>query len=122
MSFLRKKPVQPVKTLIGSFTRPGQIVLDPFRGVRHATAYACPHPAWPGSGLALAYTVHVMDVYDHYKFRAVLEQQKRDAMLAGKPAPKKPKGQGFLNTDDSWQDLYITGKKGDELNYFLSGL
>jgi len=71
--------------------------------------------------LTLAYTVHVMDVYDHYKFRAVLEQQKRDAMLAGKPAPKEPTGQGFLDTDDSWQDPYLAGKKGKELNYFLSG-
>jgi hypothetical protein len=70
--------------------------------------------------LALAYAVHVMDVYDHYKFRAVLEQQKRDAMLAGKPAPKKPTGQGFLETNDGWQDPYIAGTKGKELNYFLS--
>jgi phosphatidylserine/phosphatidylglycerophosphate/cardiolipin synthase-like enzyme len=70
--------------------------------------------------LALAYTVHVMDVYDHYKFRAVLEQQKRDAMLAGKPAPTQPTGEGFLETDDSWQDPYIAGKKGKELSYFLS--
>ena len=40
--------------------------------------------------VALAYTVHVLDVYDHYKFRAALEQQTREALLAGKPAPKKP--------------------------------
>jgi phosphatidylserine/phosphatidylglycerophosphate/cardiolipin synthase-like enzyme len=71
--------------------------------------------------LALAYAVHVIDVYDHYKFRAVLEEQKRDAMLAGKPVPKQPTGQGFLDTDDSWEDPYITGKKGKELDYFLSG-
>jgi hypothetical protein len=62
-----------------------------------------------------------MDVYDHYKFRAVLEQQKRDAMLAGKPVPKQPTGQGFLDTDDTWQDPYIAGKKGKEQDYFLSG-
>jgi PLD-like domain len=71
--------------------------------------------------LALAYAVHVMDVYDHYRFRAVLEQQKRDAILAGKPAPKEPTGQGFLETEDSWQDPYLAGKKGKESNYFLSG-
>jgi phosphatidylserine/phosphatidylglycerophosphate/cardiolipin synthase-like enzyme len=70
--------------------------------------------------LALAYAVHVMDVYDHYKFRAVLEQQKRDAMLAGKPAPKQPTGKGFLDTEDKWQDPYIAGTKGKELEYFLS--
>ena len=69
--------------------------------------------------LALAYAVHVIDVYDHYKFRAVLEQQVRDVMLAGKPRPKQPTGQGFLQTGDKWQDPYINGEKGDELAYFL---
>ena len=69
--------------------------------------------------LALAYTTHVLDIYDHYKFRAVLEQQKREAMLAGKPPPDRPTGQGFLETDDSWQDPYISGQKGKELAYFL---
>jgi phosphatidylserine/phosphatidylglycerophosphate/cardiolipin synthase-like enzyme len=69
--------------------------------------------------LALAYTVHVLDIYDHYKFRAVLEQQKRDAMLAGKPPPKRPTGKGFLQTTDKWQDPYISGEKGKELAYFL---
>src|SRR2546422_4880971 len=56
--------------------------------------------------LALAYTVHVLDVYDHYKFRAALEQQTREALLAGKPAPKKPTGKGFLQTTDKWQDVH----------------
>ena len=62
--------------------------------------------------LALAYTVHVLDVYDHYKFRAALEQQARDAMLKGNPKPKKPTGKGFLQTTDKWQDPYIAGEKG----------
>jgi phosphatidylserine/phosphatidylglycerophosphate/cardiolipin synthase-like enzyme len=69
--------------------------------------------------LALAYTVHVLDVYDHYKFRAALEQQARDAMLKGNPKPKKPTGKGFLQTTDKWQDPYIAGEKGKELAYFL---
>jgi phosphatidylserine/phosphatidylglycerophosphate/cardiolipin synthase-like enzyme len=69
--------------------------------------------------LSLAYAVHVLDVYDHYKFRAVLEQQKREAMLKGKPPPKRPTGKGFLDTDDRWQDPYISGQKGQELGYFL---
>ncbi len=69
--------------------------------------------------LALAYAVHVFDVYDHYKFRAVLEEQKRDAMLAGKPVPKRPTGKGFLQTTDKWQDPYVAGEKGRELGYFL---
>ena len=69
--------------------------------------------------VALAYTVHVLDVYDHYKFRAALEQQTREALLAGKPAPKKPTGKGFLQTTDKWQDPYVAGTKGRELAYFL---
>ena len=70
--------------------------------------------------LALAYATHVLDVYDHYKFRAVLEQQNRDALLAGKQPPKRPTGQGFLDTTDKWQDPYVAGEKGDESRYFLS--
>lgn len=69
--------------------------------------------------LALAYAVHVLDVYDHYKFRAVLEQQSRDAMLAGKPKPKRPTGKGTLSTKADWQDPYFDGRKGRELTYFL---
>lgn len=68
--------------------------------------------------LALAYTVHVLDVYDHYKFRAALEQQDRDAMLKGKPS-KKPTGRGFLQTTDAWQDPYFKHEKGQELDYFV---
>jgi phosphatidylserine/phosphatidylglycerophosphate/cardiolipin synthase-like enzyme len=69
--------------------------------------------------LALAYTVHVLDIYDHYRFRAVLEQQAREAMLKGKPRPKQPTGKGFLQTTDKWQDPYIAGEKGRELAYFM---
>ena len=69
--------------------------------------------------LALAYTTHVLDIYDHYKFRAVLEQQTREAMLKGNAPPKRPTGKGFLQTNDTWQDPYISGQKGKELGYFL---
>lgn len=69
--------------------------------------------------LALAYTVHVLDIYDHYKFRAALEQQARDAMLKGKPKPKQPTGKGFLDITDAWQQPYLEGQKGKELGYFL---
>jgi phosphatidylserine/phosphatidylglycerophosphate/cardiolipin synthase-like enzyme len=70
-------------------------------------------------GLALAYAVHVLDVYDHYKFRAALEQQARDVMLAGKPRPKHATGKGFLQSKDKWQDPYFDGRKGRELGYFV---
>jgi phosphatidylserine/phosphatidylglycerophosphate/cardiolipin synthase-like enzyme len=69
--------------------------------------------------LAAAYMVHVLDIYDHYKFRAALEQQQRAAMLKGKSPPKRPTGQGFLETTDQWQEPYLAGEKGGELAYFL---
>jgi phosphatidylserine/phosphatidylglycerophosphate/cardiolipin synthase-like enzyme len=69
--------------------------------------------------LALAYTVHVLDIYDHYKFRAAMEQQDRQAMLAGRSKPQRPTGKGFLETRDTWQDPYLAGRKGQELGYFL---
>ena len=69
--------------------------------------------------LAMAYAVHVLDVYDHYKFRAALEQQAREAALSGKPPPKRPAGKGFLQTNDTWQDPYLSGEKGRELGSFL---
>lgn len=48
--------------------------------------------------LAEAYMVHVLDVYDHYRFRAV----ERELESEGK------KGwSGFLQTSDRWQDPYL---------------
>lgn len=69
--------------------------------------------------LALAYAAHVLDIYDHYKFRAVLEQQAREALLKGRPKPKRPTGKGFLQVKDDWQGPYIAGTKGKEMGYFL---
>lgn len=44
--------------------------------------------------LAQAYAVHILDVYDHYKFRAVqLERANKNQDLWG----------GFLDTNDRWQ-------------------
>jgi hypothetical protein len=70
--------------------------------------------------LALAYAVHVLDVYDHFNFRAVLAQQLRDALLAGKTPAKARTGKGFLATHDKWQDPYVSGDKGKESRYLLS--
>lgn len=59
--------------------------------------------------LAEAYAVHVMDVYEHYRFRAFEADRRR----AGK------KGwSGFLETDDSWQDAYVEHNKGALMRYF----
>lgn len=51
--------------------------------------------------LALAYTAHILDVYDHYRFRAV------EAELSGRkrgPAATEAEFDGFLRVDDRWQE------------------
>jgi phosphatidylserine/phosphatidylglycerophosphate/cardiolipin synthase-like enzyme len=59
--------------------------------------------------LAAAYAVHILDTFDHYRFRAVRSEQKK----------KKEKGwSGFLDTADTWQDAYVSGKKGSLSRYF----
>jgi phosphatidylserine/phosphatidylglycerophosphate/cardiolipin synthase-like enzyme len=59
--------------------------------------------------LAMAYAVHVLDVYDHYRFRAIENDRKK----------KGKKGwSGFLDVDDQWQDHYVDGKKGALSRYF----
>lgn len=59
--------------------------------------------------LALAYAVHVLDVYDHYRFRAI----ENDLQRQGKPG-----WSGFLDTNDRWQDHYVDGSKGALSRYF----
>ncbi len=63
--------------------------------------------------LATAYAVHILDVYDHYKFRAILEQR------AFEGGAKQQIGKGILQTDDSWQNGYFDGSKAGEREYFL---
>lgn len=53
-----------------------------------------------------AYAVHVLDVFDHYKFRAWRRK-------IGKPS----KGYG-IDTDDHWLVPYANGKKGALAHYF----
>lgn len=73
--------------------------------------------------VAQAYAVHVLDVYEHYRFRAVLEERRRERLLAGLPAGAANDGSaaypGFLSTKDGWQDDWLDGRKGAELDYFL---
>jgi phosphatidylserine/phosphatidylglycerophosphate/cardiolipin synthase-like enzyme len=56
--------------------------------------------------LAEAYAVHVLDIYDHYRFRA-----EQDAS-GGKAFD------GFLQDNDGWQEDYIAGKRGTDAAYF----
>jgi len=71
--------------------------------------------------LAQAYAVHVMDVYEHYRFRAVQEQQLREAMLrnGGKPPKEKSPTGGFLEVTPDWQKPYFDGTKGADTAYFV---
>ena len=59
--------------------------------------------------LAQAYAVHIIDVYDHYKFRAVQLERANQ---------KKDLWEGFLDTNDRWQDPYLKKTKGDINQYF----
>jgi phosphatidylserine/phosphatidylglycerophosphate/cardiolipin synthase-like enzyme len=59
--------------------------------------------------LAMAYAVHVLDVYDHYRFRAIQADQKKKG---------KKLWSGFLDIDDKWQDHYVDGTKGAISRYF----
>lgn len=62
--------------------------------------------------LAEAYAVHILDVFDHYRFRAV------QAELEGQ---HKKGWSGFLDTDDSWLDAYVEDRKGSLMRYFARG-
>jgi phosphatidylserine/phosphatidylglycerophosphate/cardiolipin synthase-like enzyme len=62
--------------------------------------------------LAEAYAVHILDVYDHYRFRAI-EAELRRKGKSGKDVK--------LETDDSWQEPYLTGEKGALSDYFALG-
>jgi phosphatidylserine/phosphatidylglycerophosphate/cardiolipin synthase-like enzyme len=59
--------------------------------------------------LAEAYAVHILDVFDHFRFRAIETERARKG--------KKP-WSGFLETDDKWQDGYVEGRKGGLMRYF----
>lgn len=59
--------------------------------------------------LAEAYACHVLDLYDHYAWRFLLQQRKD---IFGRP----------LQEDDTWQERYIKGpeEKSAELRFWLS--
>ncbi|MEO7794865.1 MAG: phospholipase D-like domain-containing protein [Thermoanaerobaculia bacterium] len=61
--------------------------------------------------LAAAYAVHILDVYDHYRFRAITAERKKKGM---------PAWSGFLDTTDGWQKGYVERKKGALMRYFAS--
>lgn len=62
--------------------------------------------------LAGAYAVHILDVYDHYRFRAIEAELRREG---------KKGWSGFLDTDDRWLDGYAERHKGALMRYFAVG-
>jgi len=61
--------------------------------------------------LAQAYAVHVLDVYDHYRYRA-WQQKNR---IEGKPV-----FDGTIDLNDKWLHNYVDKTKGDIGQYFLT--
>ena len=59
--------------------------------------------------LAAAYAVHILDVYDHYRFRAIENERKRQGRKGWS---------GFLDTKDAWQKGYVEKRKGALMRYF----
>src|SRR5262245_22139288 len=59
--------------------------------------------------LCAAYAVHILDVYDHYRFRAIQTELEKQG---------KPLWSGFLETDDEWQKGYVEKRKGAVMRYF----
>jgi phosphatidylserine/phosphatidylglycerophosphate/cardiolipin synthase-like enzyme len=59
--------------------------------------------------LAAAYAVHILDVYDHYRFRAIETERARQG---------KKGWSGFLETSDRWQKGYVEHRKGALMRYF----
>jgi hypothetical protein len=59
--------------------------------------------------LAEAYAVHILDVYDHYRFRAI-ESELRRKGKSGKDVK--------LEIVESWQNPYVSGDKGALSYYF----
>lgn len=60
--------------------------------------------------LAKAYAVHVLDVYDHYRFRAWQAKDRTEG---------RPSFSGHIDADDRWLARYVRGGKGDIAAYFL---
>jgi phosphatidylserine/phosphatidylglycerophosphate/cardiolipin synthase-like enzyme len=58
--------------------------------------------------LAQAYAAHVIDLYDHYRWRYRLQTEKQHAWSS-------------LATDDSWQDVYFTAARAVELGFWQTG-
>jgi phosphatidylserine/phosphatidylglycerophosphate/cardiolipin synthase-like enzyme len=59
-------------------------------------------------GLIQAYAVHVLDLYDHYRYRAVLQDLQ---------SQHKKQTDGFLSLDSKWLDMWVKTSKGNLAKY-----
>ena len=69
--------------------------------------------------LAAAYAAHVLDVYEHYRFRAVQEERYIEALRTTGKEPEADHGGGFLHRTDDWQAAWF--RPDAEPRYFLDG-
>ncbi len=60
--------------------------------------------------LIKAYAVHVLDLYEHYRFRAVQAQRQRDGEQVDEMT-------GFLSRDGVWLEKWVTTEQGDLARY-----
>jgi phosphatidylserine/phosphatidylglycerophosphate/cardiolipin synthase-like enzyme len=63
--------------------------------------------------LVQAYAVHVMDLYEHYRFRAVQAQRQREGHDPDEMS-------GFLSRDDHWLTKWVDTEAGALARYFAS--
>jgi len=70
--------------------------------------------------LAAAYAAHVLDVFEHYRFRAVQEERAIEVLRTTGDLPQQENRGGFLSRDDGWQAGYFDGLKGEDRDYVLS--
>jgi phosphatidylserine/phosphatidylglycerophosphate/cardiolipin synthase-like enzyme len=93
------------------------IVIDPLDPVNSVVAFGSHNMGYKASysndenmvivrghkALAEAYTVHVLDIFDHYRFRAKSAQMVADAKKSGTASHQNPQWDGFLDRTDKWQ-------------------
>lgn len=68
---------------------------------------------WNNPSLVRAYAVHVLDLWDHYRFRAL-----QAVLTAGS---NKAGFDGFLATDDRWMDEWLAADRRLLSRYFAEG-
>ncbi|WP_245510830.1 phospholipase D-like domain-containing protein [Rhizobium leguminosarum] len=71
--------------------------------------------------LAVAYAIHILDVYDHYVLRAKLQEELRQSLIATGRPPKAESG-GFLNAKASWQGRWFAPAKAPSSRDYFLGL